>query len=341
MLIEGKKAVTFSLAICTYRRPEAIRKLLERLRDAEECPPEIVIVDSSPDLATEDAVGRFKDLPIKYYHVGTELRGLTKQRNFAIGKCGGDIVLFFDDDIIPSADFFVELRRCWERNPEAVGVGGYILGETWKKCDNGTEGSGWFCVEGWARREPMRWRVRKVLRLASELPPGWIPPEGHGRPIGCYPPDGKDRRVEFVMGGVASWKKEILREILFSSFFEGYGLYEDLDFCIRAGRKGPIYLCTRATVEHHHDPSGRPYKFKYGRMVVRNGWYVWRQRWPSPPLSARLKWWGITFLLLLLRAPQGGSGFVEACGRLAGAVEVIWRPPKVSDGRQIACCLCV
>lgn len=322
----------FSLAICTYRRPEAIRRLLGKLRAVQECPAEIVIVDSSPEPDTEKVVGHFDDLAIKYYRVGAELRGLTKQRNYAVEKCDGDIVVFLDDDVIPSADFFVELRRCWERNPQAVGIGGYILGEDWKENQEGVQGAAWFCFDGWVRRESLRWRMRKIVGLASELPPGWIPPEGHGRPIACYPPDGKDRRVEFVMGCVQSWKRDIVREIGFSTFFEGYGLYEDQDFCIRAGRRGPIYLCTRATVEHDHDPSGRPNQFKYGWMVVRNGWYVWRQRWPAPPLLARMKWWCTTLLLLIMRAPQGIRGLTEACGRLAGALQVIWKPPKVSDG---------
>jgi hypothetical protein len=62
-------------------------------------------------------------------------------------------------------------------------------------------------------------------------------------------------------------------------------------------------------------------------MVVRNGWHVWRQRWPSPSARDRLQWWSITMLLALCRladARQGGvlSGIEEALGRIAGAASI-------------------
>jgi hypothetical protein len=67
-------------------------------------------------------------------------------------------------------------------------------------------------------------------------------------------------------------------------------------------------------------------------MVVRNGWLVWRSRWPEPGLTAVLRWWAVTLLLTGLRAIdlRGGEplrGFREALGRLSGAVSVIGETP--------------
>lgn len=316
-----------TLAICTFQRASALKNLLGALRHVEEPPEEIVVVDSSPGDESEKVIRSFPDLPLRYFRVGARERGLTRQRNIAAKESRGDVVVFFDDDIVPARDFFRELRACWARHPDAAGIGGLIVGEEWRRVNERTRGVGWYTFEGWARREPWRWRARRLLGLSSPLAPGRMPPEGHGRPVN-FPPSGKDYIVDFVMGGVSSWRLQVVRKVRFSTFFEGYGLYEDLDFCIRAGREGAIVLCTRAQVQHHHDPSGRPNRFLYGRMVVRNGWYVWRQKWPAPSIGNRCKWWAITVLLTLIRIPQGISGFAEACGRMVGWFEVLFSPPK-------------
>src|SRR5206468_940266 len=106
--------------------------------------------------------------------------------------------------------------------------------------------------------------------------------------------------------------------------FQGYGLYEDLSFSLEVSRTAPLYVCTSARLAHWHDAEGRPNSFRYGKMVVRNGWHVWRQRWPRPAPGDRMRWWSITLLLTLCRlvdVRQGGlqRGLEEALGRIAGA----------------------
>src|SRR5207247_932846 len=146
------------------------------------------------------------------------------------------------------------------------------------------------------RRDDLRWRLRKLLALESKLPPGFMPPFGHGRPPG-YPPDGEDHKVEFIIGCASAWRRQPSEGLRFSTYFEGYGLYEDLDFSIQAGKRGVIYVCTKARLAHYHAPSGRPNQFRYGIMVVRNGWFVWRRRWPNPGFVSCCKWWAITSVL--------------------------------------------
>jgi GT2 family glycosyltransferase len=137
------------------------------------------------------------------------------------------------------------------------------------------------------------------------------------------------------MGGVSSFRKEIFEQLSFSNYFEGYGLYEDADFTLRLSKLGKLYVNTTAQLEHHHDDSGRPNKFKYGKMVARNGWYVWRVKHPNPELKARLKW-NLTFILLMklrflnvLTTRNRYESFTEAMGRLVGWLSLIFNKPKV------------
>jgi GT2 family glycosyltransferase len=135
------------------------------------------------------------------------------------------------------------------------------------------------------------------------------------------------------MGGASAWRSKIFRQHQFSPSFSGYGLYEDLDFCLSVSREGPLYLCTRARLAHYHATSGRPNHFRYGEMVVRNGWFVWRKCWPAPPLPDRLRWWAITILLMLcqlgdvIRGPFRTIAVEEILGRLWGIAKVFTAMP--------------
>ena len=137
-----------------------------------------------------------------------------------------------------------------------------------------------------------------------------------------------------LMGGVSSFRKKIFETIRFSTYFEGYGLYEDADFTLRVAKKGKLYLNTAAKLNHYHDASGRPNQYNYGKMVVRNGWYVWRTKNPKPSLDAKLKWHSITILLTIIRfsntftASNKKEAFTEALGRMVGWWSLIISKPK-------------
>ena len=161
-----------------------------------------------------------------------------------------------------------------------------------------------------------------------------MPYFSNGYAIGFLPPTGKSYKVESFMGGMASYRNELFNKIKFSSYFEGYGLYEDMDFCLRASKLGQLYVNTAAQLYHHHNESGRPNQFKYGKMVIRNGWYVWRVKYPSPGLKSKIKWHATAFLLTLVRfsnvltTSQRKKAFTESLGRVVGWWSLLWNKPK-------------
>jgi len=326
---------SISLIICTYKRPEIVKRLLESINDQIVLPGEIIVVDGSLDDRTEVSVsevtGPVSDRLI-YIRVDENDRGLTRQRNVGIRRAHGEIIAFLDDDTVPEKDYFEQLLACFDRHPEAIGVGGQIItGSDWRPADLQKKPSNAaYRWENWEMPESYRWRIRKLLGLTSNLPPGWMPAFGHGRPSN-YPSNGNDYPVEFVMGGASAWRKDLFSSCQFSNYFIGYGLYEDLDFCVRASGIGQIFQCTSAQLEHYHASGGRPNQFAYGKMVVRNGWFVWRRRWPNPKLIDRIKWWEISLLLAFLRLIDWRSqGTKEALGRFAGCFSVLFNPPRES-----------
>jgi GT2 family glycosyltransferase len=192
-----------------------------------------------------------------------------------------------------------------------------------------------FYYDGWKRKDGSRFIMRKRFGLDSNVPPGFSPEFSHGRSLGFLPPSGKIYEVGQLMGGVSSFRKSVFETFQFSTYFEGYGLYEDADFTLRVSKTGKLYLNTAARLGHYHDESGRPNKYHYGKMVVRNGWYVWHIKNPKPDRNAILKWHAITILLTAIRfsniftTNQKKAAFTEALGRTAGWWSLFFNTPKI------------
>jgi GT2 family glycosyltransferase len=314
-------------------RPKPLLQLLQSVHEQSVYPDEILIIDGSTNGETQCIVVDNPFQNLKYFLVPNESRGLTKQRNYGIARVGGDIevVCFLDDDTVLEKDYFEQLLKTYQVYPEALGVGGYISNET-KYEFVGEEyqpkrNEFWF--DGWKREDSSRFILRKKLGLDSDCPPGFSPLFLYGRSVGFLPPSGKIYEVEMLMGGVSSFRKKVFETLQFSTYFENYGLYEDADFTIRLAKIGKLYLNTSAKLDHFHSASGRPNPYHYGKMVVRNGWYVWRVKNPKPTFNEKLKWHSITILLTIIRfsnifnTKKGKEAFTEALGRTIGWIQIL------------------
>lgn len=322
-------------------RPGPLLLLLQSVRAQSLYPDEILIVDGSADDKTKIVLEQNTFDNLKYFLVDNEDRGLTKQRNFGIKRVSdwSEIVCFLDDDTVLESDYFENLLETYQIFPEALGAGGYISNEVkWEKVpENYLPKINEFYFDGWKRNDGSRFVLRKKLKLDSNCPPGFSPLYSHGRSVGFLPPSGKTYEAEQLMGGVSSFRKSVFEKFSFSTYFEGYGLYEDADFTFRLAKTGKLYLNTKAKLAHFHAESGRPNQYKYGKMVVRNGWYVWRVKNPKPKFRDRLKWNAITILLTTIRFSNvltdknKKAAFTEALGRTVGWWSLLFSKPVFSD----------
>ncbi|NVJ86768.1 MAG: glycosyltransferase [Algoriphagus sp.] len=327
-----------SLIICTFMRPHSLECLLTSVENQIVKPDEVIIVDGSLNDETKDLINLSSfTFNLKYYLVSQADRGLTLQRNYGISKVdpNSDLISFLDDDLILLEDYFQQIKLTFEQNSSAIGVGGIDLIENSyfkKKPSVNYSSFNYFEIDGWVSKEPLRYKLRKLFGLMSSNKPGIVPSYGHGRTE--LPPNGNIYRVEHFMGGIATYKRSLFNHISFSSYFQGYGLYEDFDFCIRALKIGDLFVNTSAQVKHYHEPSGRPNYFKYGKMVVRNGYYILNLRFPKNTFINKLKWHLITLLLAHLRLVNSISGpnrriaFNDYAGRMIGWVSLFFNSPK-------------
>jgi GT2 family glycosyltransferase len=266
---------------------------------------------------------------------------LTKQRNYGVKKVASDInvIAFLDDDTVLEKDYFKELIQTFEKNQNISGVAGVAVNEnTWSLAQPNVkyDSRRYYQWEGYVYKEGQRNVVRNYLGLQSNLGPGRMPDYSHGKTCG-FPLNGKTYEVDLLIGMSFAFRKNVLDAIRFSPYFEGYGLYEDADFSIRALQFGKNAINTKAQLSHFHHPSGRPNQYQYGKMVVRNGWYVWRVKNPKPSFDAKLKWNLITILLTLIRfsnaltSSKKKVAFTEAMGRTIGWWSLFWNKPKINS----------
>lgn len=334
-----ERTMKFSLIICTYMRPKPLLDLLQSVRMQTVYPNEILIVDGSLDTATKTMLDEKAFENLKYFLVPDNERGLTRQRNFGIKHTAAEaeIICFLDDDTILDSAYFEEIIRTYTLFPEALGVGGYISNEdTWEQTaadyiPNTKE----YFYDGWKKVDGSRFVIRKRLGLDSNTKPGFLPEFSHGRSISFLPPSSKIYEVEQLMGGVSSFRKSVFDTFQFSVYFTGYGLYEDADFTLRLSKTGKLYVNTAAKLGHYHDSAGRPNQYLYGKMVVRNGWYIWRVKHPKPSMKAVFKWHAITLLLAFIRfsntftTRKRKEAFTEFAGRMLGWFSLIGNKPKI------------
>lgn len=121
MTAEGP--VDLSVAICTYRRPGPLRRLLERLLDEADRSTDLVklgvaVIDDSPDgeaaAVVESFDGRFA---LGTSYTNTASGNISVARNAAIdgGLAMGEWVCFVDDDCLPEPGWFERLFEMQRR----------------------------------------------------------------------------------------------------------------------------------------------------------------------------------------------------------------------------------
>jgi GT2 family glycosyltransferase len=319
-------------------RPESLLQLLRSVQLQTLYPDEILIIDGSYNTETESVISENQFGDLHYFLVPENFRGLTKQRNFGLDKVAlsSTVIAFVDDDTELTPNYFEELIKTFADNPEISGVGGVAINENgWRLTEPNKKynSNRYFQFDGFVYKEGQRNVVRNCLGLHSNLGPGRMPDYSHGKTCG-FPLNGKTYEVDLLVGMSFAFRTKVFDSLRFSTYFEGYGLYEDADFSIRALQFGKNVINTKVQLSHYHHPSGRPNLYKYGKMVVRNGWYVWRTKNPKPSLDAKVKWHSITLLLTVIRfsntftSSNRKAAFTEALGRMFAWWSLLIDKPK-------------
>ena len=307
-------------AICTYKRPESLARLLESLWKQEGFAYPVLVIDASPDPSTETRVAELcathgGEPPLSYYRVKPEQRGLTKQRNIALELSGTDLTAFFDDDIEFVTPCLTALEGVLRKEGEAV-VGASPT------------------INNQATAPTLLWRLRRGLAIVSSLEPGRY--EGSGFSVPWSFASGGDLwQGDWLPGCAMVWRTEDARAEKFLDGFEGYGLSEDLEFSIRMGRRGKLLVCSWAHANHWHEPAGRESPFRLGYMEIHNRFQIHKLRFRERRLFY-VTWFVYAWTLdtLMLTRYALGASARQTVQQIAGRLRAAWDLAVAPAARQ-------
>jgi GT2 family glycosyltransferase len=115
-----------SVIIPTYRRRSYLQRVMEGLARQTVQPFEVFVIDSSPEQEQLTAEEEAAIGPWLHYIRWPERGNISRQRNSALSRCRGDVVLFLDDDVEFGPDL-IEQHLLALRHTGAAGVSGVIL----------------------------------------------------------------------------------------------------------------------------------------------------------------------------------------------------------------------
>lgn len=115
---------SISLCICTFNRPNELRKSLSSVFQCSEKPDEIIVSDDSLD--NESNLEVIKDYPGVTYQRGPQ-RGLAPNRNCCIRTANCSHLIFIDDDVCVPSDFFLIAKQLIVSNQANTIITGFEM----------------------------------------------------------------------------------------------------------------------------------------------------------------------------------------------------------------------
>jgi GT2 family glycosyltransferase len=273
-----------SVVIATMNRSSDLEKLMASLMAQTRLPDEVLIVDQSTDGMTrkvaEDVRASHAGKPFQLRYLVQEEKSLVKARNVGLSEAMGDIITFFDDDVVLFEDYMELVERRFE-NDVTLGAlsGNVVLPER---------------LSGW------KWRLRQALMrffLVSRFD-GRMTASGFGYPI-------YEREIEHPMyvemlpGCNMSYRKEAIQGERFDEWFTGYGYREDADFSYRVSQWTQVMMVPEARLYHHHSPANRLDDGALKRMMIRNYHHVFQKYRSQGAFSRLLFAWSLLGLALI------------------------------------------
>jgi GT2 family glycosyltransferase len=290
-----------AVIIATKDRPQEVSNLLDTLA-LQTVPPDVIVVSAcDPSDVEQSSVGA------KNVQVLFGPPGLTAQRNRALSlvqrKC--DIVIFFDDDFIPSRFWVERVQMLLATQPDVGCVTGRVL------IDGVTVGE----LE-WSEGQSM---VDKADSSAKMITMNDHNTQSNKSPYGCN----------------MAFRAKTIEQLKFDERLVLGGWLEDLDFGFRAGFRARMISTDALWGVHIGAQRGRTSGLRFGYSQMVNPWYLMKKR-SMKPFDACLN-----IVRGLFRNALGvifQDSLIDRWGRLKGNMIAIkdialgqWAPERITE----------
>lgn len=271
-------ALRLSVVVASLGRPDTLAELVQDLRNQSQPPEQIILsVTSEADLPPRSGIG--EDITVL---VGP--KGSCTQRNLGIAHLAEDcdIVLFCDDDYVPSRYMAERLRAFFAANPDVTGASGRLLAD-------GIHGPG----------------------ISASLA-GCIVSAYDGGPA----PELTPRKDRYGLYGCnMAFRKQAIGAIRFDERLPLYGWQEDIDFSAQIARHGRIVSTYAFAGVHRGVKAGRSSGVRVGYSQVVNPVYLSRKGTMRKTYARRIILRNVAANLCRIIRPEP---WVDRWGRVRG-----------------------
>lgn len=232
------KRMSISVIICTRNRADCIGDCLLSITRQTSLPDELIIVDSSDlpliTISPFNEIFCSKNFPqtgLKYRHTRP---GLTYQRNVGINLAMGDVIYFFDDDVILDSQYIKQMQRIFAGRPEYAGGMGSIT--------------------NMAPKSKIQYFFRHLFLIHRNYSSGMFTSSG----MPTHPYGTNTFRVVEALGGCCcAYRSYIFDNLRFDENLERYAFMEDCDLSKRVSLNYKLFYNPYAQLVHLQSPIAR------------------------------------------------------------------------------------
>lgn len=156
-----KDGLTIAVAIATAGRRDILTQTITFLNNQSRKPDEFLVCPSRPEDVDAEGLAAYEGT----IQILPGPVGLPHQRNVLVGAAKADIIVFFDDDFLPAANYLAEVERLFAENADIMVATGYVIAD-------GARGPGLEFDDG-------------ERRLAADVPPSRLPVSPTFNGYGC------------------------------------------------------------------------------------------------------------------------------------------------------------
>jgi len=243
-----------SVIIPTYNRPQDLKNCLESIVEQFLLPDEVIVIDDG-DLDDMPCRKELEQKGIQCVFKKKSQKGLTRSRNLGVKIARGDIIIFFDDDVVLTPDYIREIVKVYDSGVDnnLGGVGGVDLN---------------LKAPGFLQYIEFFYNF---VFLISPMHPGGVTLSGFSEQVltARVNPFRKIGKADTLGGSVFSFDRKVFKQFLFSEdYTHNYCQGEDKDFSLRVSQKYNLYIQPAAKLYHYPSPIERPEKYRQGRDIV-------------------------------------------------------------------------
>jgi GT2 family glycosyltransferase len=283
------KKLTSSVIICTKDREKDLLECVDSIKAQTLLPKELVIVDAGKENGIKTNLEeKLKKTPLELKYIRTP-PGLTRQRNIGVKNSSGDIVLFFDDDVILDKDYLKNILNVYSSSESDGKIGG-VSGKM-------------------TNVKPPKLLIRIFRKIFLLSPYGMLPPGFFDHNLSPQ----KISKVRIFSGCNMSYTREVLENFKFDENLKGYAFMEDVDFSFRVSQNFTLIQTSDATLIHKLAPVSRDGPKKRVEMEMSNTSYLFKKNMPENFKNFVLFIWsrlGVFLWMLFMGLKERNAGWV-------------------------------